>query len=113
MLRALTEFVNNTDLGTRRLAQIERKFVSNDNFNLFKEQMDFEDERGTSIVELQKVQRQMQQKMIEVDGGVANLEHDFGQLKSKVGYKADLEEVGRIEERLLDFVTRDQYGIVL
>ena len=44
--------MNNTDLGTRRLAQIERKFVSNDSFNLFKEQMDFEDERGTSIVEL-------------------------------------------------------------
>lgn len=52
-------------------------------------------------------------KIVEIEGTSANLDHEFNQIRQKIGYKADIEDIGRIEDSMRNYVTRDMYSIIL
>ena len=106
VLNNLAEYVNTRELPNPRIDMIKQRFMTLEEFKVFKDEVLADEERKQAELDMKKQLRQIFGKMQDLDAVQLNLENDLATLRADVRTKATNNKVNHIEEIMEDFATR-------
>lgn len=93
----MADYCNTREMPTLRIQQLERRFITKDEFTKLKFEFSQDDERSKVTSDLTKQIRSLSQKITEFETIMGNNETEFGTIRMELRSRASITKVEQME----------------